>query len=367
MVGECCHSTNSAPFADWPVGGWSLTCIARLGVVPASISRESCRGCHRRLALSVTSWTLLCLHFRQVHVRPHNELKVAGCRWLKPFHLRPPVAFAQCEVVECCFFCHCETTKCHASWQIRGVVARFVARDVEGPASTLSAVAFTAQRHEEECSKSATNRLSAKEFGPATSLERSGSEAAAGARGEKSRRRRCRVAGAYQEVEKAVGVLGADNPEAKGFVSVLKKARAQSQSHLAIGVRLDSCRVFVERAKKRLAGAEEAVTKAFCLKSTMEAELEQGLVILWFLREEVAVQLSKAIPDPPPGDEVSRLRARVAELESAQRAEVPTELPTNPVTAVRGGESIAGHSRRVAAGEDLVDVRSRSRDRCVER
>ena len=141
--------------------------------------------------------------------------------------------------------------------------------------------------------------------------------------------------GRIEKLEKAIEVLGADNPEAKGLVSALKKARAQSQSQLAIGVRLDSCRAFVERAKKRLAGAEEAVTKALSLKSAMEAELEQGLARLQSLREEAAAQPSTTIPDPMelPDDEVSRLRARVAELESAQRAEVPTELPTNTATA----------------------------------
>ena len=127
--------------------------------------------------------------------------------------------------------------------------------------------------------------------------------------------------GRIEKLEKAIEVLGADNPEAKGLVSALKKARAQSQSQLAIGVRLDSCRAFVERAKKRLAGAEEAVTKALSLKSAMEAELEQGLARLQSLREEAAAQPSTTIPDPMelPDDEVSRLRARVAELEHSGR------------------------------------------------
>ena len=67
--------------------------------------------------------------------------------------------------------------------------------------------------------------------------------------------------GRIEKLEKAIDVLGADIPEAQGLVSALKKARAQSQSKSAIGVRLDSCRAFVERAKKRLAGVEEAVTR----------------------------------------------------------------------------------------------------------
>ena len=58
-------------------------------------------------------------------------------------------------------------------------------------------VAFTAQRSEEECSKSTTTRSQG--VGPASSLERSGSEAA-GARGEEPRQRRCRVAVAHREV-----------------------------------------------------------------------------------------------------------------------------------------------------------------------
>ena len=141
--------------------------------------------------------------------------------------------------------------------------------------------------------------------------------------------------GRIEKLEKAIEVFGADNLEAQGLVSALMKARAQSQSQSAIGVRLDSCRAFVERAKKRLAGAEEAVTKALSLKSTMEAEFEQLLARLQSLREEAAAQPSTTIPDPmePLEDEISGLRARVAELESAQRAEVPTVLPTNTATA----------------------------------
>ena len=117
--------------------------------------------------------------------------------------------------------------------------------------------------------------------------------------------------GRIKKLEKAIEVFGADNPEAQGLVSALKKARAQSHSQSAIGVRLDSCRAFVERAKKRLAGAEEAVTKALCLKSTMEAELEQGLARLQSLREEAAAQ-----------DELSRStgsRARTVFPDSGQR------------------------------------------------
>ena len=53
--------------------------------------------------------------------------------------------------------------------------------------------------------------------------------------------------GRIEKLEKAIEVLGADNPEAQGLVSALKKVRAQSHSQSAIGVRLDSCRAFVER------------------------------------------------------------------------------------------------------------------------
>ena len=76
----------------------------------------------------------------------------------------------------------------------------------------------------------------------------------------------------------------------------------------------------MERARRRLAVAEEDVAKALRVKSTREFQLEQGLAKLEKLREEAVAQ-----PDHPVGgvvpheDELSRLRARVAELE-AQRA-----------------------------------------------
>ena len=76
-------------------------------------------------------------------------------------------------------------------------------------------------------------------------------------------------------LERAIAVLGENSTEAAGLVASLKKLRAQSVQ--PVGVRLDACQQFVERARKRFAAAEDAVMKALQTKSRLEFELEEGL------------------------------------------------------------------------------------------
>ena len=107
------------------------------------------------------------------------------------------------------------------------------------------------------------------------------------------------------------------------------EASSGARSRASIGVRLDSCQAFVERARKRLTVAEEEVTKALRTKSTREFELEQGLARLAQLREEAASR-EREVPargvaaDPPAtipstsAEEVNLLRATVAELRREQ-------------------------------------------------
>ena len=83
-----------------------------------------------------------------------------------------------------------------------------------------------------------------------------------------------------EKLEKAI-------EEAQWLVEALRKARSQATLS-PIGVRSDSCQAFVERARKRLAVAEEDVVKALRVKSTREFQLKQGLARLEKLRQEAA-------------------------------------------------------------------------------
>ena len=131
-----------------------------------------------------------------------------------------------------------------------------------------------------------------------------------------------------EKLEKAIEILGEESPQAQGLIAALKQARERAVVP-PIGVRLDSCQAFVERARKRLTVAEEEVTKALRTKSTREFELEQGLARLAQLREEAAsrereVPARGVVADPPAtvqttsAEEVNLLRATVAELRREQ-------------------------------------------------
>ena len=79
-----------------------------------------------------------------------------------------------------------------------------------------------------------------------------------------------------------------------------------------VGERLDKTLLFVERAKKRLASAEEVLMNAIQVKSTRERELQDGLDRMKRLREEAAAQTAAAPPEPD--EELNQLRNRVVEL-----------------------------------------------------
>ena len=106
-------------------------------------------------------------------------------------------------------------------------------------------------------------------------------------------------------------MLGADNPEAKGIGFCVEEGTRLNPSR---NWRLECDWIRVEllwrEQRNGWQRAEEAVTKALSLKSTMKAELEQGLAPIASLYERR--QPSTTIPDPMelPDDVVSRLRAR---------------------------------------------------------
>ena len=64
-----------------------------------------------------------------------------------------------------------------------------------------------------------------------------------------------------EKLEKAMEILGEESPQAQGLIATLEHVRDRAVV-LPIGVRLDSCQAFVERARRRVTAAEEEVTKA---------------------------------------------------------------------------------------------------------
>ena len=64
-----------------------------------------------------------------------------------------------------------------------------------------------------------------------------------------------------EKLEKAMEILGEESPQAQGLIATLEHVRDHAVV-LPIGVRLDSCQAFVERARRRVTAAEEEVTKA---------------------------------------------------------------------------------------------------------
>ena len=100
-----------------------------------------------------------------------------------------------------------------------------------------------------------------------------------------------------EKLEKAIEILGEESPQAQGLIAALKQARERAVVP-PIGVRLDSCQAFVERARKRLTVAEEEVTKALRTKRTREFELEQELARLAQLREEAAILPQPSLQRP---------------------------------------------------------------------
>ena len=152
------------------------------------------------------------------------------------------------------------------------------------------------------------------------------------------------------KLEKAIDILGENNPEAASLVVSLKKVRAKVS--LPVGERLDACHQFVERARKRVVAAQEAVEKAVETKSRLDTELQEGLLRLQRFREEAAAQTQPAdrpdggMPDggvPPTAPvgaaaEVNRLRSMVDELQRER------DLLREEVSSQRAGKDPGNQS-----------------------
>ena len=109
-------------------------------------------------------------------------------------------------------------------------------------------------------------------------------------------------------LQTAVNALGDDNsPEAKMLRDTLKKAQ-QEATAAPVGVRLDACAQFVERAKNRLLKADKALRKAQDERAKMEQKLREGEQRLEEFRAEASEQVRVAPTTPASGDEVSNLK-----------------------------------------------------------
>ena len=96
--------------------------------------------------------------------------------------------------------------------------------------------------------------------------------------------------------------------------------------------RLDSCRQFIERAKKRVIRAEEVIARAVEQNAIFEAEVAQAEERLALLQAE-AVATTPVIPEP---DQVKELQTQINVLVRERDA-----LKSASGRQVRGGEGSA--------------------------
>ena len=174
--------------------------------------------------------------------------------------------------------------------------------------------------------------------------------------GSENRRGPPQVSPAAQDrvlrLQTAVNALGDDDsPEAKMLRDALKKAQ-QEVTTAPVGVRLDACAQFVERAKNRLLKADEALRKVQDERCKLEQELREGEQRLEELRAEASEQVCAPPAAPTAGDEVSNLKKLVSEL----RGQVAV-LEKNKHDNWEGVEEL----RRLRREEDFRRTRNEAR------
>ena len=113
------------------------------------------------------------------------------------------------------------------------------------------------------------------------------------------------AAEASLEVERLQGVivaLGEGNPLSAPLQEALRSARAKSKI-LPVNERVEACKGFLERGKKRLVRTEAVIAKAHEQKLIFEAELREGEARLLQLQAEFEAQ--------PEGPSVTELQSRI--------------------------------------------------------
>ena len=116
------------------------------------------------------------------------------------------------------------------------------------------------------------------------------------------------AAEASLEVERlqgAISALGEGNPLSAPLQAALRSARTKSKV-LPVNERVEACKGFLERAKKRLVRIEAVIAKAHEQKLIFEAELREGEAHLLQLQAESKVQ--------PQGPSVTELQRRIDQL-----------------------------------------------------
>ena len=130
-------------------------------------------------------------------------------------------------------------------------------------------------------------------------------------------------------LQTAVDTLGDDNsPEAKMLRDALKKAQ-QEATMAPVGVRLDACAQFVERARNRLSRADEALRKA-------QDEREVGVGVEgWRTALRVEASEQRTPPAGGLGDEISKMQKLVTELNQIAAERDALSQVTEPVVGRR--------------------------------
>ena len=134
------------------------------------------------------------------------------------------------------------------------------------------------------------------------------------------------AAEASLEVERlqgAIAALGEGNPLSAPLQAALRSARTKSKV-LPVNERVEACKGFLERAKKRLVRTEAVIAKAHEQKLIFEAELREGEARLLQLQAESEAQ--------PEGPSVTDLQSRIDQLIQERDA----LLKNPPKTALPG-------------------------------
>ena len=171
------------------------------------------------------------------------------------------------------------------------------------------------------------------------------------------------------QLEAALAALGGASASgsAAGALRTELAAAKRGAREAPVGVRLDGCQAYVERAERRLAEAQAAEAKATELRREREQELEEGKSRFAALRKEAAEADKTAAAAAPQGDASTE---NTVEQFQAQLQETRAELEAARAEA-GGGVGAAGQLQvqlqqtraELEAARTEAATRSRSRER----
>ena len=127
--------------------------------------------------------------------------------------------------------------------------------------------------------------------------------------------------------EGALVALGQESPFAKPLIDASKAAKAKL--NVPLGERVDACQKFFERARKRLAQAQQALDDVAAAKDQCVEEVEEGEKRLKRFREEARVPVPML---PVPWDVVdlpSRIDELVRERDALRAGAAPSSFWRN--------------------------------------